>query len=77
VPGPGAAEPGTVPQVAMADPAAQDHSTRDKQFPGIYNDLNFLWAMVDTENGQRRLRLHPARMLDGLVDASQDRAVSR
>jgi hypothetical protein len=25
----------------------------DKQFPGLHNDLLFLWAMVDTEDGKR------------------------
>ncbi|MBI3213054.1 MAG: hypothetical protein HYZ38_04475 [Mycobacterium sp.] len=42
-----------VPYVSMADASIQDHSTRDKQFPGLHNDLNFLWAMVDTADGKR------------------------
>ncbi|MBH0778074.1 hypothetical protein [Nocardia bovistercoris] len=42
-----------VPTVSMADAATQDHSTGDKQFPGLHNDLLFLWAMVDTANGKR------------------------
>jgi hypothetical protein len=39
--------------VLLADAAQQDHSTGDKQFPGLHNDLLFLWAMVDTANGKR------------------------
>jgi hypothetical protein len=42
-----------VPYVSLADASIQDHSTMDKQFPGLHNDLLFLWAMVDTENGKR------------------------
>ncbi|WP_319448711.1 MULTISPECIES: hypothetical protein [unclassified Mycobacterium] len=42
-----------VPSVSLVDALLQDHSTRDKQFPGLHNDLVFLWAMVDTENGKR------------------------
>jgi hypothetical protein len=42
-----------VPYVSLADASVQDHSTMDKQFPGLHNDLLFLWAMVDTENGKR------------------------
>ncbi|MBL7497158.1 hypothetical protein I6A84_41925 [Frankia sp. CNm7] len=42
-----------VPYVSLADASVQDHSTRDRQFPGLHNDLLFLWAMVDTENGKR------------------------
>ncbi|MET0700013.1 MAG: hypothetical protein ABWY93_10135 [Mycobacterium sp.] len=42
-----------VPYVSLADACTQNHSTRDGQFPGIYNDLNFLWAMADTEDGKR------------------------
>lgn len=42
-----------VPQVSTADALTQDHSTGDKQFPGLHNDLLFLWAMVDTANGKR------------------------
>lgn len=42
-----------VPYVTMVDASGQDHSTGDKQFPGLHNDLLFLWAMVDTENGRR------------------------
>ncbi|CAN5618574.1 hypothetical protein BH09ACT7_BH09ACT7_40160 [soil metagenome] len=44
---------GLIPYVALADASTQDHSTRDAQFPGIYNDLDFLWAMADTANGKR------------------------
>ncbi len=42
-----------VPYVSVADASTQDHSTRDTQFPGVYNDALFLWAMVDTEDGKR------------------------
>jgi hypothetical protein len=42
-----------VPSVTMVDASQQDHSTRDAQFPGLHNDLLFLWAMVDTEDGRR------------------------
>jgi len=42
-----------VPYVSLADASVQDHSTGDTQFPGIYNDALFLWAMVDTEDGKR------------------------
>lgn len=42
-----------VPYVSLADASVQDHSTMDKQFPGLHNDLLFLWAMVDCENGKR------------------------
>ncbi|OMC38328.1 hypothetical protein A5740_27285 [Mycobacterium sp. GA-1841] len=42
-----------VPYVSLTDASVQDHSTRDRQFPGLHNDLLFLWAMVDTENGKR------------------------
>lgn len=35
----------------MADASVQDHA--DTQFPGVYNDAPFLWAMVDTEDGKR------------------------
>lgn len=42
-----------VPYVSLADASVQDHSTGDKQFPGLHNDLLFLWAMVDCENGNR------------------------
>jgi hypothetical protein len=41
------------PAVTMHDASSQDHSTGDRQFPGLHNDLLFLWAMVDTENGRR------------------------
>lgn len=46
----GVAKVSIVPYVSLADASAQDHSTMDKQFPGLHNDLLFLWAMVDTEN---------------------------
>ena len=42
-----------IPYVSLADQSIQDHTTLDKQFPGLHNDLNFLWAMVDTEDGKR------------------------
>jgi hypothetical protein len=42
-----------VPYVSLADTSVQDHSTADRQFPGVYNDALFLWAMVDTEDGKR------------------------
>lgn len=42
-----------VPSVTLVDASLQDHSTGDKQFPGLHNDLLFLWAMVDTANGRR------------------------
>ncbi|MEV0708735.1 hypothetical protein [Nocardia aurea] len=42
-----------VPDVTMVDASRQDHSTADKQFPGLHNDLLFLWAMVDTADGRR------------------------
>ncbi|MEV5652620.1 hypothetical protein AB0L57_30600 [Nocardia sp. NPDC052254] len=42
-----------IPYVSLADASLQDHSTGDKQFPGLHNDLLFLWAMADTENGKR------------------------
>jgi hypothetical protein len=41
------------PHVSVADASAQDHSMRDTQFPGLFNDALYLWAMVDTENGKR------------------------
>ncbi|PXW36226.1 UNVERIFIED_CONTAM: hypothetical protein DES50_1011176 [Williamsia faeni] len=44
---------GIVPYVSLADASVQDHSTGDTQFPGVYNDALFLWAMVDTEDGKR------------------------
>jgi hypothetical protein len=47
------AKVGPIPYVSLADASVQDHSTRDTQFPGVYNDALFLWAMVDTENGKR------------------------
>ncbi len=42
-----------VPYVSLADASVQDHSTMDRQFPGLHNDLVFLWAMLDTEDGNR------------------------
>lgn len=39
--------------MSLADAATQDHSTADKQFPGLHNDLLFLWAMVDAAAGNR------------------------
>lgn len=42
-----------IPYVSMADASVHDHSTRDKQFPGLHNDLLFLWAMADTVDGRR------------------------
>jgi hypothetical protein len=42
-----------VPYVSLTDASVQDYSTRDRQFPGLHNDLLFLWAMVDTDNGKR------------------------
>lgn len=47
------AEADLVAHVSLADASTQDHSTLDKQFPGLHNDLMWLWAMVDTENGKR------------------------
>lgn len=41
------------PSVSVVDAAGQDHSTGDKQFPGLHNDLLFLWAMADTAAGRR------------------------
>lgn len=41
------------PSVSMVDARTQDHATSDPQFPGLHNDLLFLWAMVDTEAGRR------------------------
>lgn len=48
-----------VPYVHVADASVQDYSIEDSQFPGIYNDNSFLWAMVDTEDG-KRLELYRA-----------------
>ena len=42
-----------VPYVTLVDASQQDHSTGDKQFSGLHNDLLFIWAMVDTESGRR------------------------
>lgn len=42
-----------IPYAHLADASIQDHSTADKQFPGLHNDMLFLWAMVDTEDGRR------------------------
>ena len=42
-----------VPTVSVLDASTQDHSFGDRQFPGLHNDLNWIWAMVDTENGRR------------------------
>lgn len=44
---------GVIPYVSLADASTQDHSTGDKQFPGLHNDLMFLWAMADTADGKR------------------------
>jgi len=42
-----------LPSVSLVDAAQEDHSTGDKQFAGLHNDLLFLWAMADTANGRR------------------------
>ncbi|ONH58200.1 hypothetical protein CcI49_22095 [Frankia sp. CcI49] len=42
-----------IPYVHLADASVQDYSTQDGQFPGLHNDLLFLWAMADTEDGKR------------------------
>jgi hypothetical protein len=42
-----------VPYVSLSDATSQDHSTGDKQFPGLHNDCSWIWAMVDTEDGKR------------------------
>ena len=42
-----------IADVSLVDASTQDHSTGDPQFPGLHNDLSFLWAMVDTEDGKR------------------------
>jgi hypothetical protein len=42
-----------IPYVSLADASVQDHSTGDKQFPGLHNDCSWIWAMVDTEDGKR------------------------
>jgi hypothetical protein len=42
-----------VPYVSLADVSAQDHSSRDRQFPGLHNDTSYLWGNVDTANGKR------------------------
>jgi hypothetical protein len=41
------------PQVWLADAADQNYTNRDGQFPGLYNDTMYPWAMVDTEDGKR------------------------
>lgn len=47
------AEADLVANVSLLDAATQDHSPLDKQFAGLHNDLSWLWAMIDTENGKR------------------------
>src|SRR6187431_2971093 len=42
-----------IPYVSLADASVQDHSTGDKQFPGLHNDCSWIWAMIDTEGGKR------------------------
>ena len=42
-----------IPYVSLADASVQDHSTGDKQFPGLHNDCSWMWAMVDTADGKR------------------------
>jgi hypothetical protein len=42
-----------IPYVSMSDASLQDHSTADRQFPGLHNDCSWIWAMIDTEDGTR------------------------
>jgi len=42
-----------IPYVHLADASMQDNSPADSQFPGIYTDTWWFWAMADTENGKR------------------------
>lgn len=42
-----------IPYVHLADASIQDNSPGDTQFPGVYSDSWWFWAMVDTEDGKR------------------------
>ncbi len=42
-----------IPYVHLSDASLQDYSSHDSQFPGIYNDSSFIYAMADTEDGKR------------------------
>ncbi|GMU77232.1 MAG: hypothetical protein AMXMBFR46_00330 [Acidimicrobiia bacterium] len=42
-----------IPYVCLADASEQDHSTGDRQFPGLHNDCSWIWAMADTEDSTR------------------------
>ena len=33
-----------VPFVLLSDASVQDHSTGDKQFPGLHNDCSWIWG---------------------------------
>jgi hypothetical protein len=42
-----------VPYVHMADASVQDPACSDAQFPGLENDRQYLWTMIDTADGRR------------------------